>query len=70
MLFFKQPLILPLPFLCHKPATTCQIHLNMIPNFKLKLELCNCVKTEIIESTTPPQQPYKWGTIFLGTLKM
>ena len=52
MLFLKQSLILA--FLCHKSATTRQIDSNKISNSTLKLELCNCVKTEIIESTAPP----------------
>ena len=49
----KQPLILP--FLCHKSATTCQIDSYKVSNSKLKPDLCNCVKIEIIEFTTPPQ---------------
>ena len=53
MLFLKQPLILP--FLCHKSATTCQIDSNKVSNSKLKLDLCNCVKIEIIEPTAPTQ---------------
>ena len=53
MLFLKQPLILP--FLCHKSATTCQIHSYKVSNSKLEPELCNSVKTMIIESTAPPQ---------------
>ena len=55
---FVLPLILPLilPFLCHKSATTCQIDLNKVPNSKLKLDLWNCIKTEIIETTAPPQK--------------
>ena len=32
----------------------------------LKLDLCNCVKFEIIESTAPSQLPHKQGTNFLG----
>ena len=36
-------------------ALTCQIDSNKVSNSKLKLELCNRVKTEIIESTAPPQ---------------
>ena len=64
LLFLK--LQLTLPFLCHKSATTCQIDSNKASNSKLKPDLCNCVKTENIESKTPPQQPYKGGAIFLG----
>ena len=37
-------------------------------NCKLKLDLYNYVKTDMIESTAPPQQPHNWGTIFLDTL--
>ena len=61
MLFLKQPLILP--FLCYKSSTTCQIDSNKVSNSKLKPNLCNCVKTKMIEST---QQPRRWGTNFLG----
>ena len=53
MLFFKQPLTLL--FLHPKSATTCQIDSYTVSNFKLKPDLCNCVKTEIIESTASPQ---------------
>ena len=53
MLFLKQRLILP--FLSNKSATTCQIDSNKVSNSKLKLDLCNCVKIEIIESADPPQ---------------
>ena len=53
MLFLKQALILP--FLSHKSAATCQIYSNKVSNSKLKLDLCNYVKTEISESTAPPQ---------------
>ena len=55
-------------FLYHKSATTCQIDSNKVPNSKLKPDLCNCVKTEIIESTAPPQWPHLLGTIILGHL--
>ena len=64
MLFLKQPLMLP--FLRHKSRTTRQIDSNEVSNSKLKPDLCNCVKLEIIEFTAPSQQPYKWGTIILG----
>ena len=60
MLFLKQPIILS--FLCHKSATTCQIDSNS----KLTLYLCNCVKTDIIECTVPPELAHKQGTIFFG----
>ena len=64
MLFLKQPLILS--FLCHRSATTCQIESNKVPNSKLNLDLWSCAKTKMIESTAPPKQPYKRGTIVLG----
>ena len=53
MLFLKQPFTSP--FLCHKTATTRQIDSNKVSNSTLKLDLRNCVKTEIIESTAPSQ---------------
>ena len=62
MLFLKQPLISP--FLCHKSASTCQIDSNKVSNSMLKPDLCNCIKTEMIESIAPLQQPNKRGTIF------
>ena len=65
MPFLKQPLIFP--YLCHKSVTTCQIESYKVSKFKLKLDLCNCVKTEMIEATAPPQQPQKRGTTFFGT---
>ena len=64
MLFLKQPLILS--FLCHESGSTCRIDSTKISNFGLKLELCNCVKIEVIEYIAPPQQPHKRDTIFLG----
>ena len=57
-LFFEN-LLLVLPFLCHKSATTCQVDSSMVSNSKLKPDPCSCVKIEIIESTTPPQYPHK-----------
>ena len=66
MLFLKQPLILP--FLCHKSATTCQIDSYKVSNSNLKPDQYNCVQTEISESTAPPQQQDKRGTIFWDTL--
>ena len=66
MLFLKQPLILP--FLSQKPAATCQNDPNKVSNTKLKPDQCNCVKTEMIEPTAPPQQKRKRGAIFLDTL--
>ena len=53
MLFLKQPLILP--FLCHKSATAYQIDSKKASNSKLKLDLCNCIKTEITVYAAPPQ---------------
>ena len=52
-----------LPFLCHKSATTCQIDSNMVSNSKLKPDRCNCVTTETIKATSPPQQQCKRDTI-------
>ena len=66
MLVSKQPFMLPFP--CHKSATTCQIDSNKVSNYKLNPDLCNCVKTEIIDSKAPPQYPQKRGTTFLGHL--
>ena len=51
VLFLKEPLILP--FLYHKSATTCQICSYKVSNSEP--DLCNCVKTEIIESTGSSQ---------------
>ena len=65
MLFLKhlkQPLILP--FFNHKSATTRQIDSHKVSNFKLKPDLCNCSKIEMIEYMAPPQQQHKQGTIF------
>ena len=53
MLFLKQPLILP--FLCHKSATTCRIDSRDFSNSRLKFDLRNCVKSEVIESIAPSQ---------------
>ena len=66
MLFLKQPLILH--FLRHKSATTCQIDSYEVSKFESKLDLCKCVKCEIIESMASLQQQHKWGTIFWDTL--
>ena len=55
-----------LPVLCHESATTCQIDLSKVSNSELKPDLSKSVKTKVIESTAPPQQPYKRGTIFSG----
>ena len=64
MLVSEQPLILP--FLYHKSATTYQVGSYKVSNSMLKSDLCNCVETEISESTAPPQLPHKRGTV-LGT---
>ena len=64
MLFLKQPLILP--FLYHKSATKCQIDSYKVSNSTLKPDLCKFAKTEMIESTAPPQQQNKRGTVLLG----
>ena len=53
MLFLKQPLILP--FLYHKSATTYQNDSYKVSNSKLKPELCDCVKTELIKLTASPR---------------
>ena len=53
MLFLKQPLIWP--FLSHKSTATGQIDPYKVSNSKSKPDLCKCVKSEIIESTAPPQ---------------
>ena len=53
MPFLKQPLILP--FRWHKSATTYQIDSNNVSISKLKHDLYNCVKSEMTESTAPPQ---------------
>ena len=62
MLFLNQPLILPL--LYHKSVTTCQIDSYKVSNSMLQLGLCNCVITEIVESTAPPQQQHKRAQLF------
>ena len=62
MLFLKQSHILP--FLCHKSTTACQIDSNKVSNSELKIDLCHCVKTEIIESTASVQRQHKQGTLF------
>ena len=49
MLFLKQPLICL--FLCHESATTRQMNPYKASNSKLKPDLCNSVKTEMIEYT-------------------
>ena len=64
MLFFTQPFILP--FLCHKSATSCRIDSSKVSNSKLKLDVYNCVKTEVTECTGPPQRQQKLGGIILG----
>ena len=64
MLFLKQPQILP--FICHKSVTTSQMNSNKVSNSKLKLDLCNCVKTEVIEPTAPPNSNTKGEQFSLG----
>ena len=64
VLFLKQKLILA--FICHKSATTGQIDSYKVSISTLKPDPCNCVKTEIVESMAPPQQPHKRDTNFLG----
>ena len=53
MLFLREPLIEPI--LRHKSVTNCQIDSYKVSTSKLKLDLCNCVKFEVCESTAPPQ---------------
>ena len=64
MLFWKQ--LRFLPFLYHESATTRWLDSHKVSNSKFKLDPCNCTKTEIIESTAPPQQQHKRSTVFLG----
>ena len=66
MLSLKQPFILP--FLCHKSATTCQIDSYKVSTSKLKPDLRNCARAEIIESMAPPQQRHKRAQFFWDTL--
>ena len=56
------------PLLCHKSATTSQIDSNKVSNSKLKLDLFSFIKTDILESTVPPQLPHKRDIISLGHL--
>ena len=63
MLFLKQSLILP--SVCHKSVTNCQIGSNNVSNSKLKPDLCNCVKSEMIEAIAPPQ--VIWSIESLGS---
>ena len=62
MVFFKQTLCLP--FLCHKLATMGQIDSYKVSNSKLKPDLLNCEKGEIIESIAPPQQQHNRAQLF------
>lgn len=60
--FLKEQIV---SFLCYKSATiNCQIDKNKASNSKLKLDLCSCVRTEIINAIAPPHQPHKCGTFF------
>ena len=65
MLFLKQAFILP--FLHLKSATTCQIDSYKVSNSKLKPGICSCAKTEMIESTAPPQQLHANGAQLFET---
>ena len=65
MLFLRQLLILPV--LCHKSATTFQIDSCKVSNSMLMPDLSSCIKSEMIESAAPSQQPHKQGT-FSGHL--
>ena len=64
---FETTIRIRLSFVCHKSATTLQIDSYKVLNSKLRTDLCNCVKTEVIKSTAAPQQPNKRGTIFFET---
>ena len=66
VLFLKQPLILPL--LCHKSATMSQSNSYEVLNSKIKPDLQNYAISEMIETTAPPQRPYKQGTFFWDTM--
>ena len=46
-MFLKQPRILA--YLCHKSEVTSQIDSKRASNSKLKPNLCNCIKIEIID---------------------
>ena len=54
MLFLIQPLTLPFSAINQQPLVRLT-HSCKVTKSKLKLDLCNCVKFEIIESTAPPQ---------------
>ena len=60
MLFFEKTTYLP--FLYHKSATTCQLDSYKVSNSKLKPDLCNCAKAEIIESMASPHSSNTKGT--------
>ena len=66
VLFWKQPLVIPFP--SHKSATTSHTNSNRVSNSKLKHGIWNCVKTEMIKYTVPPQEPHKQSTISWDTL--
>ena len=66
LLFSKQPLTLP--SLCHKSVTTSQTDSYKVSNSTVKPNLCNCIKSKMTQSTEPPQQPHKQGTILSWTL--
>ena len=65
MQFLKQPFVLVFLF---SAINHCQIDSNKVSNPKLKSDLRNSAKIEIIEFTAPAQQPHKQGRIFLDTL--
>ena len=64
MLFLKQPLICLFSAINQQPRVILTQRRSQ--TLKLKLDLCNWVKTEITESAAPPQLPHKRGTITLG----
>ena len=71
MLFLKQPLILP--FIRHKSETNCQNDSNTVSNSKLKPDLCNCVKIEIIDLLAIQQRSLDrafFSYIFMGEVRL
>ena len=53
-----------LPFICHISTITCKDDSNNVSNGNLEPDLqvcknCKCAKTESVETTAPPHQPYK-----------
>ena len=67
MLVLKQPLIFP--FLCNKSATNCQIDSNEVSKFKLKSDLCNCVKIEVLNLQLLHSSHTNGAQLFWDTLQ-